>query len=46
MKNLAALACIAEQDVVHEFSQIKENVSEVLDGKKSFAVVCVSHSKR
>ena len=35
MKNLAALAFIAEPDVVQEFSQIKENASEVLDGKKA-----------
>ena len=40
MKNLAALAFIAEEDVVQEFSQIKENASEVFDGKKALRL-CV-----
>ena len=35
MKNLPALAFIAEQDIVQEFSQIKENASEVLDSKRA-----------
>jgi hypothetical protein len=34
MKNLAALAFIPPDRVVQEFTHIKENASEVLDGKK------------
>ena len=33
MKNLAALAFIPPQNVIEEFVRIKENASEVLDGK-------------
>ena len=33
MKNLAALAFIPSQNVIEEFVRIKENASEVLDGK-------------
>ena len=34
MKNLAALAFVPPDKVVQEFAHIKENASEVLDGKK------------
>jgi hypothetical protein len=34
MKNLAALAFVPEQHVIEEFTQMKENASEVLDGKQ------------
>ncbi|CAF1552573.1 unnamed protein product [Rotaria sp. Silwood1] len=37
MKNLAALAFIPPQNVIEEFVRIKENASDVLDGKKMFA---------
>ena len=33
MKNLAALAFIPPQNIIEEFIRIKENTSEVLDGK-------------
>ena len=33
MKNLATLAFIPPQNVIEEFVRIKENASEVLDGK-------------
>ncbi len=33
MKNLAALAFVPAQHVIEEFTQIKENASEALDGK-------------
>jgi hypothetical protein len=33
MKNLAALAFIPPQNVIEEFVRMKENSSEVLDGK-------------
>ena len=33
MKNLAALAFIPPQHVIQEFVRIKENASDVLDGK-------------
>ena len=47
MKNLAALAFIAEQDVVQECSQIKENAFEVLDGKKALRLcVCLIQSAK
>ena len=39
MKNLAALAFIPPQNVIEEFVRIKENASEVLDGKYIFAQV-------
>ena len=39
MKDLAALGFVPEPDVIHEFSSIKEDASEVLDGKqKKFRV--------
>ena len=34
MKNLAALTFVPEPDVIQKFSQIKEDASEVLDGKQ------------
>ena len=34
MKNLAALAFVPQQHVIEEFTEIKENASEVLDGKQ------------
>ncbi|CAF4912199.1 unnamed protein product [Rotaria sp. Silwood1] len=33
MKNLAALVFVPEQNVIQEFTHIKENASDVLDGK-------------
>jgi len=38
MKNLAALAFVPEQNVIQEFTQIKENAPEVLDGKQKKAL--------
>ena len=36
MKNLAALAFVPSNNVVEEFARIKENASDVLDGKKLY----------
>ncbi len=44
MKNLAALAFVPEQNVIQEFTQIKENAPEVLDGKQKKALYVNTHT--
>ena len=45
MKDVAAITIVPEPDVIQEFSQIKEDASEVLNGKqKKFCIWAnVSH---